>query len=348
MPSWKVNRTRDEQKYAVTFRVTVKYKLKSFTNMSIHVPVLLDEVLAAIEPAVGETVVDGTLGGGGHTRFLAQAIGSGGRVIAIDQDPQAVAAVKSWNQHHQYCVQASLGNFADLPELLDAAGVDLVDGVVLDLGLSSDQLADETRGFSFESVGNLDLRFNPLLGEPAYRLLERLGEKHLADLIYQYGEERYSRRIARRIVETRRTDPVRTAQELRDLISRCVPSSAHRQRIHPATRTFQALRIAVNDELKNLEIGLKRIPERIPLWWQICDHKFSFARGSSRETCLSPRFSFRSRYQASSAAGHDRSRPKSSQSQCSTTCRTPDIKRVDSATGAVIDLALFRGDRLFL
>ena len=249
--------------------------------MSIHVPVLLDEVLAAIELAVGETVVDGTLGGGGHTRLLAQAVGSGGRVIAFDQDPQAVAAVESWNQQRQYCVQASLGNFADLPELLDAMGVDLVDGVVLDLGLSSDQLADETRGFSFESVGNLDLRFNPLCGEPAYRLLERLGERHLADLIYQYGEERYSRRIARRIVETRRTDPVRTAQELRDLISRSVPSPAHRQRIHPATRTFQALRIAVNDELKNLETGLRRIPERIR-----CGGKFAIISFHSLEDRL--------------------------------------------------------------
>jgi len=217
----------------------------------------------AIEPPTGGTVVDGTLGGGGHTQALACAVGPSGTVIAIDQDPVAVEAVEHWSPEKRSCVQANLANFADLPEVLDAAGVNLVDGVLLDLGLSSDQLADNTRGFSFESAGRLDLRFNPLRGEPAYRLIERLGEKHLADLIYQYGEERHSRRIARQIVDLRLREPIRTAQQLRDVVSRSVPRVAHRQRIHPATRTFQALRIAVNDELKNLECGLRRIPERI-------------------------------------------------------------------------------------
>jgi 16S rRNA (cytosine1402-N4)-methyltransferase len=126
--------------------------------------------------------------------------------------------------------------------------------------LSSDQLADESRGFSFDSAGPLDLRFNPELGEPAWRLLDRLSAEHLADLIYQYGEERFSRRIARRIVESRRHAPIRTAAQLAQLVRSCVPRSRH-ERIDPATRTFQALRIAVNDELKSLENGLRRIPD---------------------------------------------------------------------------------------
>jgi 16S rRNA (cytosine1402-N4)-methyltransferase len=130
---------------------------------------------------------------------------------------------------------------------------------LLDLGLSSDQLADVERGFSFHSTGPLDLRFDPSRGEPAWKLVERLSSEHLADLIFQYGEERYSRRIARRIVETRRTNPIRTAADLARVVRESVPRSRD-ERIDPATRTFQALRIAVNDELKWLGVALRRLP----------------------------------------------------------------------------------------
>ena len=135
-----------------------------------------------------------------------------------------------------------------------------MDGILLDLGLSSDQLADQERGFSFSSTGPLDLRFDPMRGKPAWRLLERLSAEHLADLIYLYGEERYSRRIARAIVQRREENPVLAAADLAELVRRCVPRSRH-DRIDPATRTFQALRIAVNDELKSLEIALRRLPD---------------------------------------------------------------------------------------
>ena len=147
-----------------------------------------------------------------------------------------------------------------MPEVLAELEIEAVDGILLDLGLSSDQLADLERGFSFSSAGPLDLRFNPLQGKPAWRLLERLSAEHLADLIYQFGEERYSRRIARAIVQRRQDNPVETAADLADLVRRCVPRSRH-DRIDPATRTFQALRIAVNDELKSLEIALRRLPD---------------------------------------------------------------------------------------
>jgi 16S rRNA (cytosine1402-N4)-methyltransferase len=138
--------------------------------------------------------------------------------------------------------------------------VEAVDGILLDVGLSSDQLADANRGFSFQSEGPLDLRFDTTRGEPAWKLIERLSAEHLADLIFAYGEERFSRRIARRIVETRRANPIHTASELARIVRASVPRSRD-ERIDPATRTFQALRIAVNEELKWLEVAVRRLPD---------------------------------------------------------------------------------------
>jgi 16S rRNA (cytosine1402-N4)-methyltransferase len=175
----------------------------------------------------------------------------------LDRDPEAIAVAE--RNLSGLPIQLAQSNYCDLPEVLAQMQLDAVDGVLLDLGLSSDQLADATRGFSFDTDGPLDLRFNSLQGEPAWRLVNRLSAEHLADLIYQYGEERHSRRIARAIVDARRRSPIRTAAQLAELVRRCVPRSRH-QRIDPATRTFQALRIAVNDELKSLEIALRRIP----------------------------------------------------------------------------------------
>ena len=229
--------------------------------MSQHVPVLVDEILHAFELRSGQIVVDGTLGGGGHTRLLAEGIAPGGSVIALDRDPEAVRASQQWVEESQLPVQLRVSNFADLPEVLHEDGQQQVDAILLDLGLSSDQLADTERGFSFDAEGPLDLWFDPLEGEPAYRLLDRLGERHLADIIYQYGEERYSRRIARRIVQERHSRPIRTAKELSQLICSAMPKKTSRQRIHPATRTFQALRIAINEELKALETALHRLPD---------------------------------------------------------------------------------------
>ena len=147
-----------------------------------------------------------------------------------------------------------------MPEVLAQRDITAVDGIVLDLGLSSDQLADAERGFSFHSTGTLDLRFDLTRGEPAWKLIERLSDEHLADIIFQHGEERYSRRIARRIVERRRTAPIRTAADLAELVRGAVPRGKH-ERIDPATRTFQALRIAVNDELKWVSVALRRFPD---------------------------------------------------------------------------------------
>jgi 16S rRNA (cytosine1402-N4)-methyltransferase len=179
-------------------------------------------------------------------------------VLALDRDPQAVErAALSLRGSSVRVVQA---NYSDLPEVLANCGLRPVDGILLDLGLSSDQLADPERGFSFHSPGPLDLRYDTTHGEPAWKLIQRLSAEHLADLIYQFGEERHSRRIARRIVEARRDTPIRTAADLARVVRESVPHS-QRERIDPATRSFQALRIAVNDELKWLEVALRRLPD---------------------------------------------------------------------------------------
>ena len=223
-----------------------------------HIPVLLDEIVAWLAPRPGAVLVDGTLGGGGHTRILAERARPDGRVIALDRDPAAVAAAEL--ALIGLPVTLAVANYAELPEVLEQLGIAAVDGILLDLGLSSDQLADANRGFSFRAAGPLDLRFNPLEGDPASRLVNRLSAEHLADLIFHYGEERYSRRIARTIVETRRRQPIETAEELAEVVRRSVPRPPRGERIDPATRTFQALRIAVNDELKWLEMALRRLP----------------------------------------------------------------------------------------
>jgi 16S rRNA (cytosine1402-N4)-methyltransferase len=224
-----------------------------------HVPVLRDEIARWLGPRPGAIVVDGTLGGGGHARPLAQAVEDTGRVIALDRDPSVLDTARETLSGLP--VELVHANFCDLPEVLAALAIAFVDGIVLDLGVSSLQLADPSRGFSFSAEGPLDLRFDPTTGEPAWRLVNRLSAEHLADLIYAYGEERHSRRIARAVVEQRQAAPIKTAARLAEIVRRCVPRRPGGERIDPATRTFQALRIAVNQELKSLEIALRRLPD---------------------------------------------------------------------------------------
>jgi 16S rRNA (cytosine1402-N4)-methyltransferase len=223
-----------------------------------HVPVLADEIVTWLRPAPGQTMADGTLGGGGHTRLLAEAVGLTGLVVAVDRDPAAVEAATE--RLRGLNVRAIEANYSDLPEVLASLGIDAVDGIVLDLGYSSDQLADVERGFSFNSDGPLDLRFDTSRGEPAWKLVERLSAEHLANLIYKYGEDRFSRRIGRKIAEARREAPIQTAGDLARVVRKAVPRFRD-ERIDPATRTFQALRIAVNEELKWVEVALRRLPD---------------------------------------------------------------------------------------
>ena len=228
---------------------------------SIHKPVLAAEVRALLDIRPGMRVVDGTLGGGGHMRLFTEAVGSEGLVIGVDRDPAAIE--RAARELAGQPVRFAQANFRDLPEVLDAVGLERVDRVLLDVGLSSDQLADHTRGFSFDSEGPLDLRFDPTEGEPAWRMINRMRPETLADLIHEFGEERFSRRIARRIAAAREREPIRSARDFARLVASAIPRQKPPPRIHPATRTFQALRIAVNEELKSLRIALERIPTRL-------------------------------------------------------------------------------------
>ncbi|QDT68113.1 Ribosomal RNA small subunit methyltransferase H [Planctomycetes bacterium MalM25] len=225
---------------------------------TVHIPVMPDECVEQLNPRPGAIVLDGTLGGGGHTRLLAERVAPDGRVIAVDRDPAAVQAAEESLRGLPVAVACS--TYADAPEVLAEIGVDRIEGALLDLGLSSDQLEDRERGFSFHADGPIDLRFDPTEGKSAARLLSRVSADHLADLIYKFGEERCSRRIARAIVEARRATPIETATQLADIVRRAVPRN-YDPRIDPATRTFQALRIAVNGELEHLETALRRLPE---------------------------------------------------------------------------------------
>ncbi len=227
-----------------------------------HVPVLLKEVIDGLQLTAGQSVIDGTLGGGGHSRHLLQQVGAEGSLLALDRDHRAVELARKQFPDEQATILQ--GNYADIPEFLRQLEIETVDGILLDLGLSSDQLADEQRGFSFNTTGRLDLRFNQREGEPAWKLLNRLSPEHLADLIYQYGEDRLSRRIARAIVKQRQEAPIETADQLAAIVRRCYPRHRN-ETLDPATRTFQALRIAVNDELKWLEVALRRLPDCLPV-----------------------------------------------------------------------------------
>jgi len=231
---------------------------------SVHVPVLLREVLEFLNPQEGKIYVDGTLGGGGHTEALCRC---GAKVIAFDRDSEALnrteQRLRSLFDTSPFPIRFAHANYRYFAEALDMLEIGKIDGFLLDLGLSSDQLADSGRGFSFDSDGALDMRFDPSEGLPAYEWLEIQSEESLANTIYLYGEERRSRRIVRRIVEARETgQPIHTARQLAELVRQCVPKS-RKHPIDPATRTFQALRIAVNDELGSLQAVLAQLPKRI-------------------------------------------------------------------------------------
>ena len=223
-----------------------------------HVSVLPDEVLYYLAPLPGQVIVDATTGAAGHARSIATAVGPTGRLIALDQD----AAMLDLARGRLEGLPATLvhASFAELPRVLADLGIEKVDGVLADLGICSDQLDDAARGFSFGRSGPLDMRMNTDEGEPASDLIHRLTERDLADLIYEYGEERFSRRIAKRIVEVRHKEPIETTEQLAALVRRCVPRSPRKPGIDPATRVFQALRIAVNGELAALDRLLEDLP----------------------------------------------------------------------------------------
>lgn len=225
----------------------------SVTEPVAHQPVLPRETLDLLAPRRGDIVVDATVGNGGHAELLLKAVGPEGRVVGIDRDPHALEAAGRRLGCFGKAFVAVRGNHRELGRLLENAGIDAIDRILFDLGLSSLQLGDAARGFSLRADGPLDMRMDPSAGRTAADLLATLTEEELRQVFWRFGEERHSRKIAREIVRRRTEHPLRRTHQLTELIERTVGPRARRWRIHPATRTFQALRIAVNEELVGLQ-----------------------------------------------------------------------------------------------
>ena len=227
----------------------------------VHVPVLVDEVLRELNPQPGQRFIDGTLGGGGHTQALLEATAPNGQVLGLDADPAALAIARQRLTAYGDRVHFVNANFAEVAQVARSHGFSPVHGVLLDLGVSSIELETPARGFSFQVDGPLDMRHDPSSSTTAQFLVNYLAQDELANLLYRFGEEHRSRAIARAIVSSR---PILTTTQLAEVVSRAVgrrPGGGSRLssqggRIHPATRTFQSLRIAVNDEMGALAVAL--------------------------------------------------------------------------------------------
>src|SRR5690349_21307670 len=216
-----------------------------------HLSVLYKEIIHALQPRSGGRYVDGTLGAGGHARGIMEASAPDGQLLGLDVDPQALAIARRILAPYEDRIHLAQASYTSLPSQLVQLGWDGVDGIVLDLGASSMQFDTPERGFSFMQDAPLDMRFGPHALQTAADLVNKYSERELADLIYQYGEERESRKIARAIVRAR---PIQTTRELVAAIESVSPRRG--ERVHPATRTFQALRIAVNGELASIKEAL--------------------------------------------------------------------------------------------
>lgn len=225
-------------------------------NGRYHTPVMLDEVIWLMNPKPGGTYVDCTLGSGGHTLGLVERMGTGGTIVGIDRDEDAIAAAKRELKHCSDSLIFVNGSFSELEEIVRSLDIEQVDGILFDLGVSSYQLDEPLRGFSYTENGPLDMRMQQGKGVSARDLVNNLPFEELRDILKDYGEERWASRIAEFIVKRRDTAPILTTGELVEVIKAAIPASARRSGPHPARRTFQALRIAVNRELDELRSGL--------------------------------------------------------------------------------------------
>ena len=225
-----------------------------------HRSVLLDEAVEYLISDESGCYVDATFGRGGHSRLILSQLAAEGRLLGIDKDPEAIRVAEELAASDQR-FDWFHGSFAELTGALDAQQWPTVNGVMMDLGVSSPQLDDAERGFSFMRDGPLDMRMNPQQAPSAAQWLASADEKDIADVIFRYGEERFSRRIARLVVERRAEEPLETTRQLAELVAEAVPKKEKHK--HPATRTFQAIRIFINRELEDLEIGLKVAAERL-------------------------------------------------------------------------------------
>ncbi len=236
-----------------------------------HIPVLVQEVVAALGPRPDGLYLDCTVGGGGHAAAILDAAGPPSRLVGVDRDPEAIALARGALERFGDRVQLIQGDFRELPRLLSPLQLGPFDGILFDLGVSSAQLADPGRGFSFGMEGPLDMRMDRHGGGPTAReILHALPEERLARIFREYGEERWARQIARGIVSARRRGSLETTQDLATVVSRAIPRRLWPRRIHPATRTFQAIRIAVNQELEGLGEALEAAIGLLKAHGRIC------------------------------------------------------------------------------
>lgn len=235
-----------------------------------HVPVLLEEVVACLQPRARGRYLDCTIGLGGTAERILEVSEPDGILIGIDQDPRAVAHAEERLRAYKSRVTLFCENFRHVTSVVNAAQIKHVDGILFDLGVSSAQLDQPERGFSFQQDGPLDMRMNPTQGPSVEDLVNTLPETQLAHLIQTFGEERYARRVARAIVSARSRAPLRTTTELAQVIRQAVPRSYRYGRLHPATRTFQAFRLAVNNELEALATALTEVPDLLAPGGRLC------------------------------------------------------------------------------
>ncbi len=231
---------------------------------------MLEEVLGHLNLGPGKIVVDGTLGAAGHSLKILEIILPGGKLIGLDRDQKAIEIARENLKNFPGSCDLIHSNFQEMDKALESLGIKGVDGILLDLGISSIQLDDPERGFSFQADGPLDMRLDQSSYISAYDLVNNLNEDELSELLWTYGQERWHNRIARFLVEERQKNPISTTAQLRDIVVRATPHKYRYQRIHPATRTFQAIRIAVNRELESLEEALEKAVKLLNKNGRIC------------------------------------------------------------------------------
>ena len=239
-----------------------------------HNPVLTREVISFLNPAPGQIIVDATIGGAGHSAEILQRIIPGGMLIGIDRDEETLRLASERLKPFEGSFKLVNKNFKYLKEVLKDIGVEKVNGIIFDLGISSIQMEAWQRGFSIKNDGPLDMRMDRNQALTAKDLVNRLSEMELSDTIRELGEERFHRRIAKRIVEERKKKEISTTAELTDVILRSIPYSRNKYKIHPATRTFQALRIRVNDELGAISQALRESPDVLQRGARVCGISF--------------------------------------------------------------------------
>jgi len=227
-------------------------------SIATHIPVMSDEVTEHLKLKKGNCVVDCTIGTGGHSLKIMQEIGSKGYLIGIDRDSLSLSLAEERLKEYIGCCSFIQQDFRHIDKILDNLGIHQVDAMMFDLGISSFQLSDPERGFSLKTDGPLDMRMDRNSYISAYDLVNSLSETEIASILRHFGEERFSGRIARRLVRQRSQHPIESTYELTDTVLKAIPRHFKRQKIHPATRTFQAFRIAVNRELEAIEIALNK------------------------------------------------------------------------------------------